>query len=632
MEKRCVNCMEPLEDAVCPKCNLKADENTTQTVLKNRYSVGKIFANTNESIVYLAYDNELQKKVFILEFVSENILKICEKEDHELLAKRFLNYAKNTAGLSLCNILPRTVDTFLENGTAYWVTDYFDGQSLKNLLSAGVKISSANTLNIVFQLLRGLRTIHSSGYIFGTISPKTLYILKNGEIRLFGVGGSFYSFADDLNCKAELLNPSYAAPELFTESEKITPASDVYSVAAIFYRIIAGKIPPISFLRSGGDNLLSLKKRGKNITPATKTALLNALNWQTKKRTKTPDAFLKELSATTVKRQLSGRIIWANILGFLQNAFDKFLFKFNAFSKSKSDKKPKNKKKSLLWLWITAPAVVLVGLIILLISLFSANDINHTASNSGSEEWYYGSGIETPNTNSTYSYGGYTSKNQNSSKGNSSNTSSLAPHLTECPDLTNYHISQVEFAVKDNSLFLGEITYVYSSDVTKDYIISQSIKSGTIIKKGSKIDIVVSKGSKEINLPEIVGLEMQKGIEALKNSGFNNIELNFVLSGDAVGSITNAVFENEAAEDTNEKVIVTVSGERAEVLDYVDKTVSEMKAADSDFVFEFILANGSTSDQNIDYSSYTVVSQSSEKNSPAYKGMTITLTIVEFND
>ncbi|MBQ3562910.1 MAG: hypothetical protein IJA13_05120, partial [Clostridia bacterium] len=107
---------------------------------------------------------------------------------------------------------------------------------------------------------------------------------------------------------------------------------------------------------------------------------------------------------------------------------------------------------------------------------------------------------------------------------------------------------------------------------------------------------------------------------------------NFVLSGDAVGSITNAVFENEAAADTNEKVIVTVSGERAEVLDYVDKTVSEIKAADSDFVFEFILANGSTPDQNIDYSSYTVVSQSSEKNSPAYKGMTITLTIVEFND
>ena len=632
MEKRCSNCMEPLEDAVCPNCNLKADENTTQTVLKNRYSVGKVFATTNESIVYLAYDNELQKKVFVLEFVSKKILKLCENESHELLAKRFLNYAKSTAGLSLCNILPRTVDTFFENGTAYWVTDHFEGQSLKNLLSAGVKISSANTLNIVFQLLRGLRNIHSSGYIFGAISPTTVYVLKNGEVRIFGVGGSFYSFTDDINCKAELLNPSYAAPELFIESEKITPGSDVYSVAAIFYRIIAKKIPPISFLRSGGDNLLSLKRCGKNITPATKTALLNALNWQTKKRTKTPDAFLKELTSPTVKRQLSGQIIWANILGFLQNTFDKVVFKFNAFSKAKAEKKKKNKKKSLLWLWITLPAVLLVGLIVLLILITSANGTNGTASGNGSEEWYYGSGIETPDTDSNYSYGGYTSKKPTSSKENESGSSSLPAHLTECPDFTGYHITQAEYAVKDNSLFLGEVTYVYSDDVTKDYVVSQNIKSGTIIKKGSKIDLVVSKGPKKIELPEIIGLEMQKGIEALKNSGFNNIELNFVLSGDAVGSITNAVFENEAAADTNEKVIVTVSGERAEVLDYMDKTVAEIKNSQSDFVFEFVLANGNTPDQNTNYSSYTVISQSCEKNSPAYKGMTITLTVVALDD
>jgi serine/threonine protein kinase len=126
---------------------------------------------------------------------------------------------------------------------------------------------------------------------------------------LFGINCPFYDFTEDTNARVEFLNPSYAAPELFINTEKITSACDVYSIAAILYRIIVGEIPPISFLRVGGDTIFSLKVKDDSISKETQTAILNALNWQTQKRTPSPDAFLSELSENAVKRRLSGRII-----------------------------------------------------------------------------------------------------------------------------------------------------------------------------------------------------------------------------------------------------------------------------------------------------------------------------------
>ena len=135
MEKRCFNCMELLNEDLCPNCGSKVDSTEQGNVLKNRYQTGAVFSKSLDSTVYIAYDNELGKKVFVREFTGEGIAGLAKNIPMEELGKRFLSYAKSTATISLCDILPRTVDTFVENGKAYWVTDYFDGKNLKELLN-----------------------------------------------------------------------------------------------------------------------------------------------------------------------------------------------------------------------------------------------------------------------------------------------------------------------------------------------------------------------------------------------------------------------------------------------------------------------------------------------------------------
>lgn len=636
MEKRCFNCMEPLKEDVCPQCGYKSEQNKEETVIKDRYFLGNVFSKSLDSTVYIAYDKELNKKVLVRKFTGESLKELSKNRSHAELAQRFLSYAKTTATVSLCDILPRTVDTFAEQDTAYWVTDYFDGKSLKELLNSGVKISSSNALKITNQLLKGIKPIHSSGLVFGAISPETVYILKNGEVRLFGLGSTFYNFTDDIDCRVELLNPSYSAPELFDKTAKIAPYSDVYSIAAILYRIIVGKIPAISFLRSGGENLEAPRKVNKEIPKNIETALLNALNWQTEKRTVSPEGFLTELSAERVKRKLSGAIIWANCLGFFQGIYDKVSSK-NASQKDEEKQIPTEKKAKipLLWLWITIPGVILVGLIVALIILFPPNigNTENTSSSSTESEdtWYYGSGIETPNNNSNYVYGGNSSKRPNvSTQSRPQNTTSYSdPNAIECPDLLSYSLEQAKKIIAQNNLILGDVAYEYSNYYPVDFVMAQSLKSGRMVQKGSKINLVVCKGPKPLELPTVTGMEMQKATQKLSDAGFINIEYSFVLSDDAPGTVTDATFENEASASYDSKVILTVSGERAEIADYSGKKASEIINSNPDFNFVFKTEDGKDLAMSEVHSSYTVISQDFSAGSVAYKGMTITLTVTQ---
>lgn len=629
MEKRCFNCMELLEDGVCPNCKQKADSNTEEVILKERYQKGAIFSKTLDSTVFVAYDNALNKKVLIREFTGEGIAKLVNNYTAEALCQRFLNYAKTTATISLCDILPRTVDTFAEKGASYWVTDYFDGKSLKDLLSTGMKISASNALKIATSLLKGLKSIHNSKVIFGNISPDTVYILKNGEVRLFGIGSAFYDFADDIDHRVELLNPSYAAPEMFDKTAKIGTYSDVYSVAAILYRILTDKIPAISFLRSGGENLVSPHKLNKNIPSNINVALLNALNWQRENRTHTPDGFLKEISSQKVKRKLSGGIVWANFLGFFQGIYDK-----SAFSNKpkKSDKKEAanseqtekgNQKIPFLWLWITIPAVILVGLAVLLIFIFlptSNGDNASLSSNESEETWYYGNGVETPNNSSNYVYGGTSSKRQTTSTSsqNQSNVSENS-NLVECPDLVWFSLNQAKSVLESSSLLLGDVTYEYSNDFPAEFVMRQSFKSGGMIPKGSRIEIVVSKGP---DFKAVVGMEMSKAIQKLNSMGYTKVTCVFSPSDTDLGVVTNADLSNNS-----NKITLTVSGEEATVENYCDKNVSDLAQNTTDFKFVFKTQEGEELNTSEGYENYVVVSQDIAEGTITYKGATLTLTV-----
>ena len=292
----------------------------------------------------------------------------------------------------------------------------------------------------------------------------------------------------------------------------------------------------------------------------------------------------------------------------------------------------------------------------ILIVLLPGNNGENNSSLSGESEqsWYYGSGIETADTNSGgYFFGNgdkntsFPGQNQNSSQTSSLNnenkinssdkndknssytTSPLDESKVECPDLIGFTLSYAKNTLENAGLKLGKITYKSSTDYLPGYVMEQSIPVGALIDKGRTVDIVVCKNdaSSEVNvtLPEVKDKNMLTAGQILKSAGFKNIEYVFVTSSAPVGNVTNVSVEGTIT--YNSKITLTVSGKKAVVDDYYGKTVTEIKNNYSNILFEIKTEDGSPIPEDA-YGDYKVSSQSISAGTVGYEGMTVTLTVV----
>ncbi len=139
-------------------------------------------------------------------------------------------------------VMGANINSFRYNGTLYSVLGYAGGRNLQAELNRA-DISLRHTAQRMLALLDALEAFHKSGYLHLDISPDNIMIVGQGDqehIFLIDynsareLGGQDSSY---LSCKA-----GYSAPEVSTGNlDAIDFSSDLYSVAAVFYRSIMGR-------------------------------------------------------------------------------------------------------------------------------------------------------------------------------------------------------------------------------------------------------------------------------------------------------------------------------------------------------------------------------------------------------
>ena len=140
--------------------------------------------------------------------------------------------------------LGANINTYEHNGTLYTVLGYSGGRSLQEELNS--KNSSLRvTARRMILLLDALEAFHGSGYLHLDISPsnvmlvgkenrENIFLIDYNSARPLCAQGQFY-----LSCKK-----GYSAPELVIRNQRLLGyETDLYSVAAVFYRCVMGKKP-----------------------------------------------------------------------------------------------------------------------------------------------------------------------------------------------------------------------------------------------------------------------------------------------------------------------------------------------------------------------------------------------------
>lgn len=214
------------------------------------------------------------------------------------LKQRFIDEARALRRLSPHSGIVGVSDVFEENGTAYFVMDYVDGQSLSEIIKAQGPLTEERALRYVTQVASALSYVHDNNRLHLDIKPGNIMIDREDKPVLIDFGAS-KQYAEDEGENTSALTgktAGYAPPEQMSNSVvSFLPATDIYALGATLYKLLSGITPVDSLLRISGESVAPLPE---NISLATRHAINAAMSIRRSERPQSVDAFLRMLSSS----------------------------------------------------------------------------------------------------------------------------------------------------------------------------------------------------------------------------------------------------------------------------------------------------------------------------------------------
>lgn len=163
----------------------------------------------------------------------------------------------------------------LRDGRAYLTMEYCPPPHLGKRFSTTSPMRVEQALEITIKIAGAVETIHRAGYLHRDIKPANILLTAFGHPVLtdFGIAISQDTPADQVD---SAFSPYWAPPEQQL-NRPLTPASDVYSLAATTYTMLAGRPPHVDMTPGAHNDPASILKRlhhgsiapiGRNDVPA----------------------------------------------------------------------------------------------------------------------------------------------------------------------------------------------------------------------------------------------------------------------------------------------------------------------------------------------------------------------------
>lgn len=230
------------------------------TVLKGKYRIKSHLSSGGFGKTYLAVHGSRNTKVAIKEFFMNSanqreadgvtVSVDRTKENADAFSSQLAKFKKEYERLKLINNVHvvKVHECFEENGTAYYVMDFVEGDDLMGRLKQRrTPYAEKTVLGYLKQILDGLAAIHSAGLLHLDIKPSNIMVDAHGYVKLIDLGASKdYMRGVGATVLTGLARTDrYAPPEQIDGSyDKLGPWTDFYALGAtIYYLLTCNEIP-----------------------------------------------------------------------------------------------------------------------------------------------------------------------------------------------------------------------------------------------------------------------------------------------------------------------------------------------------------------------------------------------------
>jgi serine/threonine-protein kinase len=205
------------------------------TVL-DKYELLERVGQGGMAIVYRGLDRSLKRQVAI---------KVLHKHlsDYQEARERFEREAQAVAKLRHENILEIYDYAAKSDEEAYIVTEFIDGQTLKQFITERPIAFPEVGAMVVLQVCRALAHAHAGMILHRDVKPENIMIRSDGVVKLMDFGISHIVDLERLTVTGQLLgSPAYMAPE-HVEGKPIDFRTDVFAAGIVLYQLAVGRLP-----------------------------------------------------------------------------------------------------------------------------------------------------------------------------------------------------------------------------------------------------------------------------------------------------------------------------------------------------------------------------------------------------
>ena len=478
----CPYCRAELEEgaAGCPHCKRSFEGRNPAgalpvgTLLAGRYTVGEMLSLDGEGILYRGVENRGRFRVTIKEYFPITLSaergsdwQLRPKPGSEVLLKTtrmdFADLYRSIQRITPATGLEAVLDVVEANNTVYAVLENPGGIPLDQWLDKQKKNVNPEAACAMLQpVFNGVAAMHQVGLVHRGICPENIRVLDNGRARLTGYATiGLRTAGSGLHGQ---LYEGYSAPEQYSAVEFEGRYTDVYSLSAVFYRMVCGQSPVPAAQRLVTDSNLGARTVNPAVPAYVSEALDLGLQLEPARRIQTVPQLGRALSSPQAAEE-EARTLHA------------------AGRRLQREKKPA--------LSLTA---ILTGILILL-AVLTLLTLWGLLGRVGQPE-------EPP----------------------ASSQASSAPSavtVNYVPDFVGMTYSQIQTNRQYAGIYLFYVTEEYSDSAPVGTVLTQEPAAGTAITEGENptIRLVISKGPQLVEMPNTIGFTQEGAIHELESRG-----------------------------------------------------------------------------------------------------------------
>lgn len=225
-----------------------------------KYIINGILGQGGFGITYLASQVLLNRTVAVKEFFPRDL---CDRQEGatritlntlsaaqavDRYKRKFISEARTIAQF----IHPRIVqifDVFEENGTAYYVMEHIEGESIQQILQREVRMDEARAVHYLRGVCEALAVLHQRRVNHLDIKPSNIMIRRKDDSPVlidFGVAKEYDVSGHELTTSLIGISAGYAPLEQYEKGglSNFSPQTDIYALGATLYKMVTGQNPP----------------------------------------------------------------------------------------------------------------------------------------------------------------------------------------------------------------------------------------------------------------------------------------------------------------------------------------------------------------------------------------------------